>query len=183
MPPVLRLPRGGPPAGTSSARSTRARTRTCTRTSTRSAATAARPGSRSSSCTRSPYLNLYLYPDEVDYARANALDSTWHNLQTSVRETDAPWELPPQGDGGPLIYSSLGSLGSGDVDLMRTWSARSPSAGADRLQGPAADQIRLHDNMWGEEFLPQPSILPQVDLVITHGGNNTTPRRSASASR
>ena len=32
----------------------------------------------------SPYLNLYLYPDEVDYARAEPLDATWHNLQTSV---------------------------------------------------------------------------------------------------
>jgi UDP:flavonoid glycosyltransferase YjiC (YdhE family) len=33
--------------------------------------------------------------------------------------------------------------------------------------------MRLHSNMYGEEFLPQASIVPQVDLVITHGGNNT----------
>ena len=40
-------------------------------------------------------------------------------------------------------------------------------------KGPLADQITLHDNQVGEGFLPQPAILPQVDLVITHGGNNT----------
>jgi UDP:flavonoid glycosyltransferase YjiC (YdhE family) len=40
-------------------------------------------------------------------------------------------------------------------------------------KGPQAEQIELADNMWGEEFLPQPAILPQADLVITHGGNNT----------
>ena len=40
--------------------------------------------------------------------------------------------------------------------------------------GPQAGQIELPDNIYGEEFLPQPSILPLVDAVITHGGNNTT---------
>jgi MGT family glycosyltransferase len=41
-------------------------------------------------------------------------------------------------------------------------------------KGPQADLIELPANMWGEEFVPQPAILPLVDIVITHGGNNTT---------
>jgi UDP:flavonoid glycosyltransferase YjiC (YdhE family) len=40
-------------------------------------------------------------------------------------------------------------------------------------KGPQAEEYELADNMVGEEFLPQTAILPQVDLVITHGGNNT----------
>src|SRR5437764_2552424 len=39
--------------------------------------------------------------------------------------------------------------------------------------GPQHEAIELADNMDGAEFLPQTSILPVVDLVITHGGNNT----------
>ena len=39
--------------------------------------------------------------------------------------------------------------------------------------GPQHAELQLADNMTGAEFLPQASILPQVDLVITHGGNNT----------
>jgi MGT family glycosyltransferase len=41
-------------------------------------------------------------------------------------------------------------------------------------KGPLHAELDLPDNMWGAEFLPQTSILPLVDLVITHGGNNTT---------
>ena len=39
--------------------------------------------------------------------------------------------------------------------------------------GPQHAELELAPNMTGAEFLPQASILPQVDLVITHGGNNT----------
>src|SRR5947199_8639409 len=39
--------------------------------------------------------------------------------------------------------------------------------------GPQAEQVNLGDRMWGAEFVPQPAILPLVDMVITHGGNNT----------
>jgi MGT family glycosyltransferase len=121
----------------------------------------------------SPHLNLYLYPDEVDYARARPLDGTWHNLQSSVRATDAPYD-PPVGP-EPLIYLSLGSLASGDVDLMRTLIATLADTPYRFIvsKGPQHDQLDLAPNMTGAEFLPQVSILPHVDLVITHGGNNT----------
>jgi UDP:flavonoid glycosyltransferase YjiC (YdhE family) len=125
----------------------------------------------------SPFLNLYSYPAEADYQRANPLPATWHQLDSTVRAADATWELPASLSNreGALIYLSLGSLGSADVGLMqrlvdvlgRTEHRVIVS------KGPLADQITLHDNMTGEGFLPQPAILPMVDLVITHGGNNT----------
>jgi UDP:flavonoid glycosyltransferase YjiC (YdhE family) len=40
--------------------------------------------------------------------------------------------------------------------------------------GPQHAEYELAANMIGEEFLPQTSVLPHVDAVITHGGNNTT---------
>ena len=129
----------------------------------------------------SPWLNLYLYPAEADYQRERQLSPTWHRLESSVRTTDATWEVPlrlrSRGDsvGSGLVYLSLGSLGSADVGLMQRLV---DVMGRTRhrvivSKGPLADQIRLHDNMTGEGFLPQPAILPLVDLVITHGGNNT----------
>ena len=41
-------------------------------------------------------------------------------------------------------------------------------------KGPQHADYELAPNMWGAEFLPQTKIVPLVDLVITHGGNNTT---------
>ena len=125
----------------------------------------------------SPWANLYLYPDAVDYPRARPLNGTWHNLQASVRATDAPWAVPEYlaaGD-GPLVYLSLGSLGSGDVALMQTLIDTLAAARVRVIvsMGPQHDQLRLADNMAGAEFLPQVSVLPHVDAVITHGGNNT----------
>jgi MGT family glycosyltransferase len=125
----------------------------------------------------SPWLNLYLYPRELDYPRARSLGPHWHNLEACVRATDAAWDVPEaMADGeDPLIYLSLGSLGSADVPLMR----RLISSLADQpyrvivSKGPQAKEIELAGNMAGAEFLPQTSILPKVDLVITHGGNNT----------
>jgi MGT family glycosyltransferase len=125
----------------------------------------------------SPFLNLYIYPEEVDYRRARQLGATWHNLGSSVRTTDPAWSVPAQlaqGDGA-LIYLSLGSLGSGDIPLMERLVEVLGTTPHRYVvsKGPQHEAYELAGNMAGEEFLPQTSLLPHVDLVITHGGNNT----------
>jgi MGT family glycosyltransferase len=121
--------------------------------------------------------NLYVYPAEADYVDRRPLDATWHRMDSSVRETDEAWTVPKdlEGDGG-LIYLSLGSLGAADVtlmqrliDLLATTRHRVVVS-----MGPRADQLKLAANMTGAAMVPQTSIIPLVDLVITHGGNNTT---------
>jgi UDP:flavonoid glycosyltransferase YjiC (YdhE family) len=122
-------------------------------------------------------LNLYVYPEVADYPRSQPLGPGWLRLDSSVRNTDSGFTLPPslaEGDGS-LVYFSLGSLGSADVGLMRSvldCLARTPHRFI-VSKGPLHTEIELADNMYGAEFLPQTSIIPLVDLVITHGGNNT----------
>ncbi len=123
----------------------------------------------------SPWLNLYLYPAELDYRRSRGLAAMWHNLETSVRATDPAWE-PPGREGAALIYVSLGSLGSADLALMERLVdvlSRTPHRYV-VSKGPQHEAYGLAQNMTGGEFLPQTSILSHIDLVITHGGNNTT---------
>lgn len=128
----------------------------------------------------SEHLNLYVYPEAVDYSDSRPLDATWHRLDSSVRETESAVTLPSvltdRPSGSALVYLSLGSLGSADVGLMRRLVdvlSRTPHRYL-VSKGPCHADFELAPNMWGEEFLPQTTLLPLVDLVITHGGNNTT---------
>jgi MGT family glycosyltransferase len=122
--------------------------------------------------------NLYLYPETADYTAARPLGPAWHRLDSSVRETDDAFEVPAElRDGqGSLIYFSLGSLGSADVELMRRVVAALAGTPHRYIvsKGPLHEEIELAPNMWGAEFVPQTKVIPLVDLVITHGGNNTT---------
>ena len=122
----------------------------------------------------SPFLNLYLYPADADYRRSRPLVSTWQQLGSCVRRPEQV-PGPVRGPGRALLYLSLGSLGSADVALMQ--GLIDTLAETDHFvvvsMGPQHEELRLAPNMTGEEFLPQPAILPEVDLVITHGGNNT----------
>jgi len=124
--------------------------------------------------------NLYVYPKEADYTDVRPLDDTWHRMDSSVRETDDNYQLPEKVRNRPessaLIYLSLGSLGSADVALMKRLVDVLGTTPHRFIvsKGPQHDEFELADNMVGAEFLPQTTIINQVDLVITHGGNNTT---------
>ncbi len=124
--------------------------------------------------------NLYVYPEEADYVGARPLGDSWHRIDSSVRLTDEDYTVPAavadRPEGSALVYLSLGSLGGADVGLMQ----RLVDVLADSphrfivSKGPQADRITLPANMVGEATVPQTKVIPQVDLVITHGGNNTT---------
>jgi MGT family glycosyltransferase len=124
--------------------------------------------------------NLYVFPEEADYLADRPLDGSWTRMDSSVRLTDEEYVVPPAVADRPadsaLVYLSLGSLGGADVALMQRLV---DVLGTSRHRfvvsmGPQADRITLADNMVGAQTLPQTRVIPQVDLVITHGGNNTT---------
>jgi MGT family glycosyltransferase len=125
-------------------------------------------------------LNLYVYPEAADYVGRRPLNRTWRRLDSSVRATDGDFELPEsmanRPAGSALIYLSLGSLGSADVSLMKRLVAVLADTPHCYIvsKGPQHADYELAPNMWGAEFLPQTKIIPLVDAVITHGGNNTT---------
>ena len=125
-------------------------------------------------------LNLYLYPEVADYTDRRPLGPNWHRLdQLGARHRRAvrgARQLRTDDPTSKLVYLSLGSLGSADVGLMRRLV---DVLGRTRhryivSKGPLADEYELPSNMWGEAQVPQTNVLPLVDLVITHGGNNTT---------
>ena len=126
--------------------------------------------------TNSPWLNLFLFPEVADYPRSQPLGPTWHRLSSTVRTSELPFDVDEHLPGeGKVIYLSLGSLGCMDLGLMqRLIDAMAKTAHRTIVSmGPLKDQMTLAANVYGDQFLPQPSILPQCDLLITHGGNNT----------
>ena len=126
----------------------------------------------------SPYLNLLLYPEPVKFKRRNPLDpERYQYLEGCVRKEE-PYELPAfeAKQDKPLIYISFGSLGAGDTDLLKRIIGvvaglpyRALVNVGDYLESYEAPPPNVHLAAW----YPQPSVIPQVDAVIHHGGNNS----------
>jgi UDP:flavonoid glycosyltransferase YjiC (YdhE family) len=119
-----------------------------------------------------------MFPEEVDYTDIRQMPSKWHRFDCFKRSgNEDTFEIPEKlrNKSGKLIYLSMGSMGGADVNLMkRLVSILSKSKHRFIVsKGPLHDEYELADNMWGEKTVPQIKVLSVVDLVITHGGNNT----------
>lgn len=126
----------------------------------------------------SPYLNLLLYPEPVKFDRTVPLDpAQFQYLEGCVRK-EAPYEMPEFGANpdGPLLYISFGSLGAGDTDLLKRLIAM---VGKSRFRALVnvgdymSEYTDVPPNVVIQSWFPQPSVIPMVDAVIHHGGNNS----------
>ena len=130
-------------------------------------------------------LTVYAYPEELNYPQ---IDKEWFNLEVfnrnenqdvvDLKEFVSKEFYYDTLDGqftGKLVYVSMGSMGSVDLDLMKRLVSALSKTNHKYIvsKGPRHDELELSRNMWGDAFLPQTKIVPLVDLVITHGGNNT----------
>ncbi len=71
---------------------------------------------------------------------------------------------------------SFGSLGAGDTDLLKrliTLIGKSRYRALVNVGDYEAEYSDLPDNVIIGSWFPQPSVIPQVDAVIHHGGNNS----------
>lgn len=126
----------------------------------------------------SPYMNLLLYPEQLQFKRSKPLDSTKFQYLEGCVRSEEKFEIVdfPGFESNPLIYLSFGSLGSGDTDLLKRLISVLGGMKYRVLVNvgdyqDAYDQVP--DNVHIASWYPQPSVIEQVDAVIHHGGNNS----------
>ena len=126
----------------------------------------------------SPHVNILLYPSAVKFKRKHKLSAKqFQYLEGCVRK-DVAWKVPTfkANSDKPLLYVSFGSLGSGDTDLLKrliTSIGKMPVRALVNV-GDYIDQYTdIPDNIIIDKWFPQPSVIPKVNAVIHHGGNNS----------
>jgi UDP:flavonoid glycosyltransferase YjiC (YdhE family) len=126
----------------------------------------------------SPYLNLYVYPTELDY---QTLGNTWEMktwMQINCLIEAKPlnkFKIPPNFGSRPgkLIYISMGPYASVDVMKRLTKQLSETPHKYVVSKGPLHDQYDLPDNMWGAEDVPLEDVLLNMDLIICSGDTKT----------
>ncbi|XP_053203215.1 NDP-glycosyltransferase YjiC-like isoform X1 [Panonychus citri] len=130
------------------------------------------------SWTHAEYLGIYIFPEALDYKELGPVNKNWVRLDQSIRLPELQdFELPDKlkDKPGKLVYVSMGTNASNDPTLIKMLvdaCAKSPNRFIFAL-GRNGHMIQLPGNVWGDNYVKQLSIIPKVDLVITHCGSNS----------
>jgi len=139
----------------------------------------------------SPYLNLYMFPKEIDYDQDDDIleynprwfrcDSLFRKPTTKINPTEAALWMKRLDEGmrgkSEMVYFSLGTIASGDVNLMKRF-INFFREDAKRLyvisKGVGGHKFELDSsNMIGDDYVPQTLLVSKANLAIIHGGNNS----------
>ena len=126
----------------------------------------------------SPYMNLVLYPEPLQFKRKKALDpSQFQYLEGCVRvEQDYAVPRFEKNNDAQLIYLSFGTLGSGDTELLKrliSLLGESPYRALVNVGDYIDEYDSVPSNVHIQSWYPQPSVIRQADVIIHHGGNNS----------
>lgn len=139
----------------------------------------------------SQILTVYAYPEELNYEYIRKLPN-WFNLEVFnlLQQEDFSSALENLGIpksflsetlkgifSGKYILVSLGSMTSIDLTLMKKLVTILGSTNHKYIvsKGPRHAKYSLAENMWGARFIEnQLQVAAHCQLVISHGGNNTT---------
>lgn len=141
----------------------------------------------------SPYINLYMFPKELDYDqdddlfkcpsryfRCDSLLRMNYNIDDDCNPTIQKWlnkfEQAKKGK-EKSIFFSLGTIASGNHRIMRDYVNVFKEDQKNLYivsKGVNGNKYTLDsNNMIGDNFIPQTMFLKKVDLAIIHGGNNS----------
>lgn len=140
----------------------------------------------------SPYLNLYQYPQELDYTDVRPVAAKWVRVDSYSLELLATTRQLEQFDPrlqeflrrpGKLVYFSIGTVGCLDTDLIQRIAdmlAKLPYRVIVSKGRMGDDVVLPQSNVYSANHIPQVEILPWIDVVVTHGGCNTFTETFAS---
>ncbi|CAG2179561.1 unnamed protein product, partial [Oppiella nova] len=114
--------------------------------------------------TPSPFANIYMTPKELDYTDIRPLPDNFYGFDNFKRSgNEDTFEIPEtlKNRSGKLIYLSLGSMGSGNVELMKRLVAILSKSKHRFIvsKGVKHNEYKLADNMWGERSVLQVKVL------------------------
>lgn len=143
----------------------------------------------------SPYLNIYMYPEALDYHQDDDLleyPPGWLRCDSLIgaprgrpeEEELRRWSgllesrLRGRRPEPKLVYFSLGSIASGNLKSMTRFMRILAEDREQRLyvvsKGVNGQRYELNEhNMIGADYIPQTLFLKRAQLAIIHGGNNS----------